>query len=368
MPIPRWLSSRDGAASAPVAGSPAGTGDAVSRPDEATAPTTVAVTPPAPAAPVAATWTEKDPVAPWANEALVAALPWAATHVYAHAESLALASAAWELVGATRRGRVHAHAGDHREDAMAVHLADDLALAIVADGAGSAAWSRVGAEHTCRTVRETVLAAWPAIAGAAASPDALAEALGAALGQGVTAAARSLREVAAGIEGVAPRDFRCTVIAAAWGAARGHEALVCVQVGDGVAAACDAAGTVTRTAAGDSGDFSGEVTCFVPDEGCEARAATVVRLDPAAVELLFVATDGIEDPFYPIAKRGADIVRQLRDGNGATLEGFVRQPAHGPVFGSAEGAANLAAWLAFEKRGENDDRTIVALRRRRPSA
>ncbi|MCU0619644.1 MAG: protein phosphatase 2C domain-containing protein [Gemmatimonadaceae bacterium] len=230
---------------------------------------------------------------------------------------------------------------------------------------GSAAWSRVGAEHTCRTVRDTVLAAWPTIAAAGGDADALATALGAALGDGVATAARTLRDVAAATEGVAPRDFRCTVIAAAWGAARGHEALVCVQVGDGVAATRDHDGTVSRTAAGDSGDFSGEVTCFVPDEGCEARAATVVRLDPAAVDVLLVATDGIEDPFYPIAKRGGDIVRQLCEGNDAVLDGFVRQPVHGPVFGTADGAANLATWLTFEKRGENDDRTIVALRRRR---
>ncbi len=78
--------------------------------------------------------------------------------------------------------------------------------------------------------------------------------------------------------------------------------------------------------------------------------------------------NGIQECACPIAEVGADIVRQLRDGTDATLEGFVRQPTHGPVFGSAEGAANLAAWLQFEKRGENDDRTIVALRRRRPSA
>jgi hypothetical protein len=246
---------------------------------------------------------------------------------------------------------------------MAVHAADDLVLAIVADGAGSARYSRVGAEHVCLTVRETVTAAWGAIAADAGDADALATALGGALGDGVAQAAVSLRALAASVDGVQPRDFRCTVIAAAWGRVASHEALVAVQVGDGVAATLDVDGTVTRIGAGDSGSFSGEVTCFVPDEESEARARVVVRMDPARVQALLVATDGIEDPFYPIAKRGADVFRQLRDGNEATLEGFVRQPAHGPVFGAADGAESLASWLQFEKRGENDDRTIVALAR-----
>jgi hypothetical protein len=320
-----------------------------------------------PAPVTAATWAEKEPDRPWCAESLAAALPWAATHAYAH-EATVQHDGPWHVAGATRRGRVHAHAGDFREDAMAVHVADDLVLAVVSDGAGSATHSRVGSEHTCRTVRETVVAAWPALA-TAGDADALATALGAALGDGVAAAATALRAVAAQVEGVQPRDFRCTVIAAAWGrSARGDEALVVVQVGDGIAAVLDADGTVTRTADGDSGDFSGEVTCFVPDEGCEARARAVVRLDPARTGALLVATDGIEDPFYPITKRGADIVRQLRDGNDATLDGFVRQPAHGPVLGHPDAAANLATWLRFEKRGENDDRTIVALTRRDAAA
>ena len=44
----------------------------------------------------------------------------------------------------------------------------------------------------------------------------------------------------------------------------------------------------------------------------------------------------------------------------AALDGFQRQSTHGPVLGGgvpgADAAARLLDWLAFEKRGENDDR------------
>ena len=315
--------------------------------------------------PVAAGWTEKEPEQPWLPEALREVMPSLATHAYAHADAVRATGAAWEATGATRRGRVHAHAGDFREDAMAVHVADDLVVAVVSDGAGSARWSRVGAEATCRAVVDAAVAAWPALA--AAPGDALDAGLGAALGDGVVRAATTLREAATAAGGQS-RDFRCTVVALAWGRAQGREAMVLVQVGDGIAAVRRTDGAVERPAAGDSGDFSGEVTCFVPDDGCEGFARRVVALDAATVDAVLVATDGIEDPFYPIARRGADVFRQLAEGNDATLDGFVRQPAHGPVVGHADGAAHLATWLGFEKRGENDDRTIVVLARRAGSA
>jgi hypothetical protein len=57
----------------------------------------------------------------------------------------------------------------------------------------------------------------------------------------------------------------------------------------------------------------------------------------------------------------------VADAPDALLPGFQRQPAHGPVLGAgvapADGAERLAAWLTFEKRGENDDRTAVVLAR-----
>jgi hypothetical protein len=116
----------------------------------------------------------------------------------------------------------------------------------------------------------------------------------------------------------------------------------------------------------DGGEFSGDVTCFVPDPCADARGAEVHALPLADVTDVLVASDGVEDPFYPIARTGPALFAQLRDGTGAPLPDFQRQPPLGPVLGAARpggaaAAARLAEWLGFEKRGENDDRTVVAL-------
>ena len=135
-------------------------------------------------------------------------------------------------------------------------------------------------------------------------------------------------------------------------------------------------GAVRLLGAADAGEYSGEVSCFVPDACADARAATVSTADLADVAAVLVATDGVEDPFYPIPRTGPALFAQLDRGVDAPLDGFQRQPAHGPVLGDGvsdgEAAERLLAWLTFEKRGENDDRTAVVLSRRgraaRPAA
>jgi hypothetical protein len=95
----------------------------------------------------------------------------------------------------------------------------------------------------------------------------------------------------------------------------------------------------------------------------------VHALPLADVTDVLVASDGVEDPFYPIARTGEALFAQLRDGSAGRLPDFQRQATLGPIVGAsapAGGAAaeRLAEWLGFEKRGENDDRTLVALSRR----
>jgi hypothetical protein len=259
---------------------------------------------------------------------------------------------------------VHAHQGTHREDAYAVAADGPTLVAVVSDGAGSARFSRVGAEVTCR---EVVRAAREALA---ADPARAPDALGRALSAGVAAACAALRALAERA-GVAPRDFRCTALAVAvHDDGGGAGALAAVQVGDGVIAVRTPDGGARMLGQGDGGEFSGEVSCFVPDPCADGRPPAVHALALADVADVLVATDGVEDPFYPLARTGPALFAQLRDGvaDGAALADFQRQPAHGPVLGpgvaAGEAAERLLAWLAFEKRGENDDRTAVALARR----
>ena len=317
------------------------------------APVTAAPVPEPPV--VAATWQAREPEGPWCPAELAAHVPWAAGVPTEHARTWADPDAAgWSLVAGTRRGRSHAHQAQWREDAAAVASLPGpdgypLRLLVAADGAGSARWSRVGAEAASRTV----VASFAAHGATLADP-------GAMLVAAAAEAVDELRRLAAagGGEG---RDVRTTLlIAALWGPP-GAERLACTQVGDGAILVRTTDGVVTQLGTGDSGEFSGEVSCFVPDEGAAERAASaLLRRDAHDVSHLVLITDGIEDPFYPIARRGPVLLAQLMDGVSAPAEHFQKQAVHGPVFGDPAMLERLAQWLTFERRGENDDRTIVA--------
>ncbi len=311
---------------------------------------------------VAATWQEREPEESWCPPALATSLPWADDVATAHASTWASAGPdGWVLVAGTRRGRSHAHQAQWREDAASfAHLrgpdGHPLHLLVAADGAGSARWSRVGSEAACRAV-QTFCEAYEAIP---ADPGAM---LVAAAGSAVD----ELRRLAK-VGGGQGRDLRTTLLVAALYGAPGAERLACTQIGDGAIVVRTADGGVTQLGTGDSGEFSGEVTCFVPDDGATERAASaLVERDAADVTHLVLLTDGIEDPFYPIARRGPVLMAQLMDGVREPAEHFQKQAVHGPVFGNAAMHAHLAQWLAFERRGENDDRTIVAAVRPAPT-
>jgi hypothetical protein len=274
-------------------------------------------------------------------------LPWAETLSYANEHlQQAYADAAWHVIGGTTRGRVHANDGTHREDAMAIAASPHLVILIAADGAGSSRWSRVGAETACRTVLNTLT---PALTHPEAD-------LGVLLRESVSQACRVIEEVAHRT-GEPTREFRSTLLAACWLRTPDGESLHAIQVGDGAMVARRSDGSVLRLVNDVQGEYSGEVSAFLPDEN--ALAAVAVQHEASDVQAVLVMTDGVEDPFYPLQRHGGRIVDQfylgVRDGS-PMLD---RQGAHGPIVGSPRALEHLREWLAFERRGENDDRTIL---------
>ncbi len=67
-----------------------------------------------------------------------------------HARTLLVPGAGgWFLLGASRRGKLHAHEGAYREDEFAFAVANGWNFAAIADGAGSRPMARVGAKEAC---------------------------------------------------------------------------------------------------------------------------------------------------------------------------------------------------------------------------
>jgi len=119
---------------------------------------------------------------------------------------------------------------------------------------------------------------------------------------------------------------------------------------------------------GDSGPetLSGR-SSFVPDADAEQTAQRVTVTDASEIDAFIFCSDGIEDPFYPAETMLQAIFRQLREGVREALPGFAEQRSHGPIIDRPKARKRLAMWLKFEKKGENDDRTIIILHRS-PSA
>jgi hypothetical protein len=62
-------------------------------------------------------------------------------------------------------------------------------------------------------------------------------------------------------------------------------------------------------------------------------------------------------------KKAVDLFRQLHNGVKEKLADFTSQPAQGPALANESAGWGLGQWLGFEKRGENDDRSLLLLHR-----
>ena len=313
--------------------------------------------------PPRAIWAVLPPSAPWCPDEWSAHLDAVAPGLVrpdvhgplAEATGMRAARDGWSLLVASRRGRLHAHRGDHREDAGQLLLFEHGWCAAVADGAGSATYSRLGAAIATHVATHAVREALQHGHADAAQP----ALLGRALEAGATAANHALRDFAAKC-GLALRDLRTTLLVAAQHSGK----IGLLQVGDGASACLNADGTVSQPLSGPITEFSGEVAHFLPDDGAlEQLLQSLVIRDATHCAALILATDGVEDPWYPFTRHAGPLYTQLLHGvSDAVSAGGVTSSHRAPVLSAPDPVHALIEWLAFEKRGENDDRTLCVIR------
>ena len=259
----------------------------------------------------------------------------------------ALLPGAGRLLLASRRGRLHAHRGDHREDAVAWRTSPAGWCVAVADGAGSAVHSRVGAHVAAHVVVHEALRG---LARGLALPAVLVAA--------ATATQAALDTLVAQAP-CAPRDLRTTLLVAV-GTGQG---VALMQVGDGAIVCGGPTHPFRQPIAAHSGAFSGEVSHFLPDAGAvEALRSSITELSPGEAHTVLLATDGVEDPWYPLARHAPSLLAALAGEEAAVPEGLLLTDTPAGVLASDTPGEALLHWLAFEKRGENDDRTLAVVR------
>lgn len=288
----------------------------------------------------------------------------------AHTDHKRLDTPALSILAASLRGRSHAHEGKHRDDDFALaHVeATGWHIMILADGAGSAKFSRRGSQVACETASahlQDLLAAGSALDsaleklhGEAGAPEA-AEKLRLLAANALMPAAHlaflTIHEEAAKLPGSTVRDFATTIIAVIARRIAGRWFLASFGVGDGGAAVVSGDGGVTLLTQPDSGIYAGQTMfltmpqIFQDDAAILARVRTVFT---SGFRYLAVLTDGVTDPIFANDAAFADP---------AAWEDFATRlrPAvdlQSPAPGAEE---VLLRWLEFPSPGNHDDRTII---------
>ncbi len=259
--------------------------------------------------------------------------PIADASVELHEENYASCAASQygEIIAARARGKKHKHDGTNCDDWYELHASEEFLAAVVADGAGSKALSRIGARVSCEAARDylreqltNLLLNQPQIKqglSAELSSNEFMAACGkvAEIIQGsakqafdaVISQLKSLYNDAAVIKllGRNPElaDLYSTFLAAAVIPlsvnGRRENLVISAQIGDGCICALNsrtkAEDCLRLLGVADSGSFSGE-TEFLSEKSVEAGSiASRTRISRGASDTVLLMTDGVADDYYP---------------------------------------------------------------------
>lgn len=288
------------------------------------------------------------------------------------------------VLAASKRGRSHAHVGSFRDDdyALAALPATGWTIAIVADGAGSARYSRQGAAIICEQARDTlqqILAGERSAAiDQAASAYYHARALPAQNPQALDAAWQTLRNALYGAVGNAAyyaakgimdeaarrqlthadtsfKDYASTALIAICKRYPFGTLCAAYWVGDGAVGIYRASDGITLLGDVDSGEYSGQTRFLESAEVTQQALLRRTRFDLVDdLTALVVMTDGVSDAKF-------DTEARLARADDWHLFWHDLQQAVGLADDGADHPQRLLDWLDFWSQGNHDDRTIALI-------
>ncbi|AMC37092.1 hypothetical protein VN23_14105 [Janthinobacterium sp. B9-8] len=282
-----------------------------------------------------------------------------------HSAALAFNAGDLNIAAASRRGRSHEHAGLFRDDDFFVQhdAASGWSVLLVADGAGSAKYSRCGSKLAVETAGEHVLAALKGDLGASinhalqawdADPESISGQIGGrfhSLFHDAAVLAVGAIEQAAALQQSDAKDYATTLLAAAVKREGGQLFLATFWMGDGAIAAYGPRGKVRLMGLPDSGEFAGQTRFLDRAALASERFAQRVKIgrysDISAVVLM---SDGISDPKFETDKGLA---------SGDKWDALWDEIA--PCLVADHPEQSLLDWMGFFIPGHHDDRSIALL-------
>jgi serine/threonine protein phosphatase PrpC len=275
-------------------------------------------------------------------------------------------------VGASKRGRSHAKDGGFRDDDFRLHAASGSGwhVAVVADGAGSATYSRHGSKVAVNTVVNglphlldehlTPILERRVAEYRAGNPEAktcLTTCLYKSLAMAAFEAVNAIEDEAKRRD-EKPSLFATTLIICVAKKVSDAWFFAGFSVGDGGAAVFNVEdGTLTTLTLADSGDYAGQTRFLHRSEfGTYEEISKRIRFDVRDQFTALVAmTDGITDPKLPTDAVFADPVHWMafwKDDLAKAVE-FSRS--------NDNLEKQLMEWLDFWSAGNHDDRTLAVL-------
>ncbi|MBD5370382.1 MAG: protein phosphatase 2C domain-containing protein [Bacteroides sp.] len=290
-------------------------------------------------------------------------------------------SPAKDIVAASQRGRSHAQEGKARDDHFSLyHCTDsDWYIIAVADGAGSAKYSRKGSQLACETVTDycrKMLLDNPdfekAIEEYALERDnreKQANVTGmviSLLRAGAINAYEKIRAAAEANEDARIRDFSTTLMFAICKKYDFGWFIATFWVGDGAMCLLDKENrTAKLLGTPDEGEYSGQTRFLTMKEVLQDPELASKRMRFTIVPdftALFLMTDGVSDPMFETDRNLKDYSR-WEEFYEKLRKGFPEDEIGGVDLSDDNAMAKdqLLRWLDFWSPGNHDDRTIAIL-------
>ncbi len=286
-----------------------------------------------------------------------------------------------DIIAASQRGRSHAQEGKPRDDHFSLYHCNDSDWYIiaVADGAGSAKYSRKGSEVACETVIahcksllidnpdfETAIREFASDRNNRLKRTNVTRHVIDIVYKGATKAHEAIKKVAM-TDGARLKDYATTLMFAICKKYEFGWFIASFWVGDGAMCLFDAKNkTAKLLGSPDEGEFSGQTRFLTMPEIFRDPEVVAKRLRMAIASdftALFLMTDGVSDPMFETEKnlnsyaKWDELYNNLKNG-------FPEDEISGVDMADNNEASKdqLLKWLDFWSPGNHDDRTIAILK------